>query len=97
MRIGKFDKTKKENERKARPILTVFGSVEDKRFFFRNIKELQNHEKYKEISISNDLTKQEREKESELREEADRKNNQESGRIHLPCKRSPLGQEGKTS
>ncbi|XP_033729737.1 uncharacterized protein LOC117318912 [Pecten maximus] len=82
-RLGKFKKPKEESTESTepagiRPILVSFGTTDHKKCFFRNISELQKHDKYKSNKISNDLTKNEREKEASLREEAKRMSQEQS-------------------
>ncbi|XP_069109401.1 uncharacterized protein MCAP_0864-like [Argopecten irradians] len=82
VRLGKIKKPEsnaKENEdAKPRPILVSFGSIEDKKLFFKNIRELQTTKEYKSVRISNDLTKTERENEAKLRDDANRMNTEKS-------------------
>ena len=73
-RIGKFDKDKLK-----RPMLATFESIATKKQFFKNIRLLGANEELKNVSISNDLTRTEREQEAALRAEAKRLNDEASG------------------
>jgi hypothetical protein len=64
-RLGKFDK-----EKACRPLLVQLQSVEAKITLFKNIHYMKALPKYKDINVSNDLTKTERARKKELWEEA---------------------------
>ena len=66
-RLGKFDK-----EKACRPLLVQLQSVEAKITLFKNIHYMYMKAlpKYKDINVSNDLTKNERARKKELWEEA---------------------------
>lgn len=72
-RLGKYDNTKP-----SRPLVATLDSVEQKVLLFKNFYYAKQHEKYKKMSISNDLTQTEREQEKKLWNEA--KKQQESDR-----------------
>ena len=62
IRLGKFDE-----EKKRRPVLVNFGSLEQKLQIFRQASKLKNAgPKLSSIKVSNDLTKSERENEKKL-------------------------------
>ena len=57
-------------EQPFRPMLVTFNSIEPKLTLFKNIHYIRKVKKYEEIRVSSDLTKEERENEKELWEEA---------------------------
>ena len=65
IRLGKFEKDKGK-----RPLLVVLEKADIKKEIFRNIKHLHQVEEFSKIGITNDLTKNEREQEQELRTRA---------------------------
>ena len=73
-RIGKSDKDKLK-----RPMLATFESIATKKQLFKNIRLLGANEELRNVSISNDLTRTEREQEAALRAEAKRLNDEASG------------------
>ena len=73
-RLGKFDK-----EKACRPLLVQLQSVEAKITLFKNVHYMKALPKYKDINVSNDLTKTERAKEKELWEEAKKMDKDDSG------------------
>ena len=73
-RIGKFDKDKLK-----RPMLATFESIATKKQLFKNIRLLGANEELRNVSISNDLTRTEREQEAALRAEAKRLSDEASG------------------
>ena len=64
-RIGKYDPKVENNKR---PILVAFNEIQTKKTLFKNIAKLRDSKKYKgkKITVSNDLTKEERENEHKL-------------------------------
>jgi len=64
VRLGKFDKKKK------RPVLVTMKNAEKKAGIFKGSKNLKENELFKDIGISNDLTRTERETEKKMYEEA---------------------------
>jgi hypothetical protein len=70
-RLGRYDK-----DNTKRPLLVAFENIECKKELFRNIKNLQEDETFKDIRIKNDLTRTEREQEAKLREETKELNEQ---------------------
>lgn len=60
-RIGKYDK-----ENQKRPLLVIFRENDTKRCLFKNINKINKNEKYTNIRVCNDLTKEERENERKL-------------------------------
>jgi hypothetical protein len=73
-RIGTFDKEKPKH-----PILVSFDNTANKKKLFKNIRNLHIKEKYKNVKITNDETRSERELESALWEEAKRLSDKELG------------------
>ena len=60
----------KKKEDKPRPLKFTLVSSDDKRIFFRNLKNLKDNVKFGSISVNHDLTNLEREQEKKLYEEA---------------------------
>ena len=73
-RLGKFDQ-----EKACRPLLVQLQSVEAKITLFKNVHYMKALPKYKDINVSNDLTKTERAKEKELWEAAKKMDKDDSG------------------
>ena len=72
---------RKKMDGKPRPLLIKLVNEEKKKALFKNVKLLQTApEGFKEIGIQNDLTKQQREEEKRLWEEAKRKETDSSGK-----------------
>lgn len=91
-RLGRYKprESQTDEERKSiRPILLTLNNQEIKSEFFKKIKNLQTAEKYKKIRVANDLTKSEREKEKQLREEAKKKEENSSGEAHFRVRGPP--------
>ena len=71
---------KKPNADKPRPLLIEIINDDKKKALFKNLSKLQNApEKYRSVSIQNDLTQKQREREKMMREEAKKKEQEASG------------------
>ena len=76
-RIGKRDE---HSEHKRRPMKVILKDSDSKRSIMRNLSKLKNaDEKFKRVSVTNDLTTSEREAHKEKLEEAKAKNLEEKG------------------
>ena len=62
----------------TRPIKVVFKDGHEKYKFMRKLTELKNYQKYSKISITDDMTKMERELVKEWKKKADERNQTES-------------------
>ena len=62
---------------KKRPIMVVLKSEDDKQKFLSNLKVLHGIDKYKGVTISEDLTQEQRKNVKDLSQEAMRRNNEE--------------------
>ena len=81
---------KKPNGDKPRPLLIEVTSDEKKPALFKNLTKLQNApEKYRSISVKNDLTPKQREQEKALREEAKKKEDEASGEAKFKVRGPP--------
>ncbi len=70
----------KQKDDKPRPLLIQLSNPEKKVMLFKNLRLLQQApEKYRQVSVQNDLTEKQRKKEKELREEAKKKEAESSG------------------
>ena len=78
IRLGTRGANFKDN---PRPAIVSFSTIESKKFFLRNSNALKGstNEKIKNVAISNDLTKKDRERELELVAERNQKNSLEVG------------------
>ncbi len=84
-RLGKIP-----DDDKPRPLLIEVSSDEKKRALFKNLSKLQNApDKYKTVSVRNDLTKKQREQEKTLREEAKKKEQEDSGEAKFKVRGPP--------
>ncbi len=80
---------KKSND-KPRPLLIELVSDEKKRALFQNLSKLQHApDKYKSVSVQNDLTPKQRENEKKLREEAKKKEVEASGEAKFKVRGPP--------
>ena len=68
----------KRMEGRRRPLLIKLKEEEEKRGILQNAKKLRNSSKYPRVYIGRDQTRDEREREKELRQEIKDKNNNES-------------------
>ena len=69
-RLGKFS----EDTSNPRPVMIKFPNTDNKRSILRNFHQLKNYNKYGNIKIDHDKTKQEREEsENYLKKQRDRK------------------------
>ena len=59
---------------RTRPIKVVFSSGHEKYKFTRKLTELRHHHRYSKISVTDDMTKMERELMKKWKEEADERN-----------------------
>lgn len=84
VRIGKFDKDKAK-----RPMLVTFKNNATKGKLFKNIRFLGSKEELKHVSIGNDLTRNEREQEAALRNEAKRLSEEASGECQYRVRGPP--------
>ena len=82
-RLGKAEKDK------APPLLLSFRETSHKENFMDNLKNLKGTQ-YQRISVVHDLTKKQREKLQELRNEAREKQSQDSGGLDIQGGRSPI-------
>ncbi len=84
---------KKPTGNKPRPLLIELNrdhGEEKKRALFKNLSKLQNApDKYRAISVQNDLTKKQREQEKLLREEAKKKEEEASGETKFTVRGPP--------
>ncbi len=81
---------KKPNGDKPRPLLIEISSEPKKKALFKNLSKLQNApEKYRSISIQNDLTQKQREREKIMREEAKKKEQEASGEVKFRVRGPP--------
>ncbi len=81
---------KKPNGDKPRPLLIELVSDEKKPALFKNLSKLQNApDKYKSVSVKNDLTPKQRELEKNLREEAKKKEEEASGEAKFKVRGPP--------
>ncbi len=79
----------KQKDDKPRPLLIQLSNPEKKGMLFKNLKLLQQApEKYRQVSVQNDLTEKQRKKEKELREEAKKKES-ESGEATFKVRGPP--------
>ncbi|XP_066917487.1 uncharacterized protein [Clytia hemisphaerica] len=62
----------------ARPIKVIFTDAHEKYKFVKRLTELKNHQKYSKISITDDMTKMERNLVKEWKKKADERNQTES-------------------
>ena len=73
-----------------RPLLIQFANDEKKKMLFKNLKLLQNApDKYRKMSVKNDLTEKQRKREKELREEAKKMENESSGESSFKVRGPP--------
>lgn len=71
---------KKQNDNKPRPLLIKMINEDKKKALFKNLKLLQTApEKYRNVSVQNDLTTKQREEDKKLRDEAKKLENESSG------------------
>ena len=81
---------KKPTTGKPRPLLIEVNSEDKKKALFKNLSKLQRApEKYKSISVQNDLTPKQREQEKMLREEAKKKEEDASGEVKFRVRGPP--------
>ena len=80
-KIIRFGERHKEYQQNPRPVLVTFTNFQAKKCFLRNSKLLNDSadEVHKKISIANDMTKKDREKELELVTQKKEKNSSEVG------------------
>ena len=81
--IKKVSRIGIEREEKKRPILFEFESEDDKDKLFSNLGALKDIEKYKNLSIMEDLTTDQRRAIKELSEEAKKKNSDNESEQHV--------------
>ncbi len=80
----------KKQADKPRPLLIQVSSDEKKRMLFKNLRLLQDApEKYKRVSVKNDLTEKQRSREKELRDEAKKKEAESSGEVAFKVRGPP--------
>ncbi len=80
----------KKNGDQPRPLLIEVISEEKKKAFFKNLSKLQSApDKYKSVSVQNDLTQKQREQEKILREEAKKKEQEASGEAKFKVRGPP--------
>ena len=81
--IKKVSRIGIEREEKKRPILFEFQCEDDKDKLFSNLGALKDIEKYKNLSIMEDLTTDQRRAIKELSEEAKKKNSDNESEQHV--------------
>ena len=75
---------------KPRPLLIQVSSPEKKRLLFKNLRLLQEApDKFKRVSVQNDLTEKQRKREKELRDEAKKKETEASGEVTFKVRGPP--------
>ncbi len=80
----------KKSEDKPRPLLIEVSSDDKKAALFKNLSKLQDApDKYRSVSVRNDLTKRQREQEKNLREEAKKKEEEASGEAQFKVRGPP--------
>ncbi len=80
----------KKSEDKPRPLLIEVSNDEKKSVLFKNLSKLQNApDKYKAVSVQNDLTQKQRAQEKILREEAKKKEQEASGEAKFKVRGPP--------
>ncbi len=81
---------KRPDSDKPRPLLIELINDEKKKALFKNLSKLQKApEKYKAISVQNDLTQKQREQEKHLREQAKKKEEEASGEAKFKVRGPP--------
>ena len=72
MEIRRIGKLSEDTSNHPRPVLIKFPKTDNKRSILRNVHQLKNNDKFGNIKIDHDKTKQEREESKKLFEEAKR-------------------------
>ena len=85
-RLGRYNK---DEQKPSRPLLVQLEQVEYKLRLFKNIHYMKNNPKYTKVSVSNDLTRTERQNEKALWEEAQRRNKEETSGDYIHKTRGP--------
>ncbi len=81
---------KKPDADKPCPLLIEVSNKEKKKALFKNLSKLQGApQKYRSISVQNDLTPKQREQEKLLREQAKKKEEEASGEIKFKVRGPP--------
>lgn len=91
LRLGKPE-SNPDGAQKVRPLLVTFTNSQVKKEIFKNVKDIRDlEEKFKNLSVSNDLTKKQREENRKLVAEAKQKEEEEGqgGRYKFKVKGPP--------